>query len=85
MDGSAYLYKTIRVTRNGGKSTTVSMLPELYFGAVRTFGCTAKVDAFVRKVALELPADTKNCSARVRERLEAHLKNPGGVEQLAAA
>ena len=69
-----YIYKRFRVKKADGKSTTVSVDPELVIKACQTLGSLASVGKIVREAALSFESEAegkgKNRSAHVSKRLQ---------------
>ena len=80
-----YVYKRFRVKKTDGKSTTVSVHPNLVIKACQTMGNLSSVSKVVREAALNydvIEERGKNRSAHVSQRLKelvAHTGQPAAV------
>jgi hypothetical protein len=77
---TTHFYKQFRIRRKDGRSTTVSVEPELFIRAIRTLKGVRNVEEAVKEAALEFgssPDHGTNCSgfvsSKLREKVEAGL------------
>lgn len=73
---TTHFYKQFRIVRNDGRSTTVSVEPELFIRAVRELKGVRNVEAAVKEAALEFgssPDHGTNCSGFVSSKLRERL------------
>lgn len=71
------LYKLFRVSKQNGKSTTVSVDPVLVTAAIKTLGDTARVGQVIREASSRYDRAAQNCSRSrfvQRELLAAHTQ-----------
>lgn len=74
---TSHFYKQFRIRRADGRSTTVSVEPELFMEAVRALRGVQNVEDAVRAAALKFGTEENhgtNCSGFVSKQLRQHVK-----------